>query len=222
MIKVFYNGYMIKQNSSQPEEANGYFQLSDNDTKRFEAIGKVTVRSVIGERLNEYDMLIWEEGDDLPLEQYSAVLTDVMGEPYTFKLSKEKTYDERENGDILELIFDEEPQTNAEPPIIPVENNAPTVRHHVEPKEKTSLLNIPKKRKNDWAEVINEMANQFLRKHGKLPTAAQGWDSLCNTPVGYEITTGKDKGGEVCLKMEGFKKSLSKSAFNKRWANYTK
>lgn len=115
MIKVFYSGYMIKQNSSQPEYENNYFQLSDDDVKRFESIGKVTVRSVIGERLDEYDMLIWEEGDALPLVQYSAILTDRIGEPDAFKLSKEKTYDEHENGNILELIFDQEPQINPVP-----------------------------------------------------------------------------------------------------------
>lgn len=114
------------------------------------------------------------------------------------------------------------PQTNYESSINPVENHAPTVQHNVEPKEPPSLLNLPKKRKNDWAEVINEMANQFLKKYGKLPTQVQGWDSLCNAPPAhYEITTGKDKGGEVCLMMAG--KTLGKSAFNQRWSKrYTK
>jgi hypothetical protein len=120
---------------------------------------------------------------------------------------------------INEFVRSLSPQTNHENLIDLTENNALFVQHGNEPKAPSSLLNLPQKRKNDWAEVINEMANQFLRKHGKLPTAAQGWDSLCNTPpVGYEITIGKDKGGEDCLIMAGKAKTLSRNAFNQRWS----
>lgn len=85
-----------------------------------------------------------------------------------------------------------------------------------------NLLKAPSTRQNDWAEVINEMANRYNVKHGELPTQAQAWSLLCTQPpTGYVIKTGKDK-GEVCLMMEGCEKSLSKSAFNKRWRRYTK
>lgn len=85
-----------------------------------------------------------------------------------------------------------------------------------------TLLNVLT-RQDDWFEVINEMTNQFYAENGAIPTQAQAWSLLCTTPpADYAITTSKDKGGEVCLMMEGCEKSLSKSAFNKRWKRYTK
>jgi hypothetical protein len=167
-------------------------------------------------------MLIHEDGDDLPLVQYSGGFTDRQGNETPFEIIKGENNYSQDNGNALKILFDDAPQTNLENSIDPTENNAPFVQHGNEPKENPNLLNLPKTRKNDWAEVINEMANQFLRKHGKLPTTAQAWDSLCNAPpAGYEITTGKDKGGEVCLMMVG--KTLGRSAVNQRWSKrYTK
>lgn len=85
-----------------------------------------------------------------------------------------------------------------------------------------NLLKAPSTRQNDWAEVIKEMVNQFYAENGAIPTKAQAWDRLSTKPPkGYTITIGKDKGGDVCLIMSDGK-TLSKSAFNKRWVNYTK
>ena len=98
---------------------------------------------------------------------------------------------------------------------------APPIQHDVKQKETTSPLKIPQK-KDDWFEVINEMVNKFYAKHGAIPTAAQAWSFLCTQPqTGCVITIGKDKGGEVCLMMTGWK-SLGKKAFQERWRKYTK
>lgn len=224
MIKVFYDGCIIRPSHfhtdtpRQPEPVQEYFYLHDDNIKRLNNFGEVKLRSVIGERLDEYAMLIWEEGDDLPLVQYTATFADRFGNDDTFTITKDKIQDMHENGNALKLIFDddEEPQTHPEPPINSVENNAPTVRHNDEPKEKTSLLNAPT-RQDDWFEVINLMTQQFYEKYGELPTMTQAWNALCNTPpAGYVITTNKNY-----LMMAGCK-SLSKRNFSDRWREYTK
>ncbi len=84
----------------------------------------------------------------------------------------------------------------------------------------SGLLNNPKKI-DDWFQVIDDMARDFYREYTKIPNEPQAWGLLwTNPPAGYAITTNKDKGKEDCLIMPGAK-PLSKSAFTKRWANYT-
>ena len=118
----------------------------------------------------------------------------------------------------LKLILDDElaPQTTA----TVSSKNPTTTAPPVQPKEKSSLLNTPK-RQDEWFEVINETVNQFYAENEVMPTATQVWNLLSvQPPTGYAITTGNDK-GEICLIMMGCK-PLNKSAFDKRMINYTK
>lgn len=81
----------------------------------------------------------------------------------------------------------------------------------------SGLLNTPKKT-DDWFYVIDDMTQKYYDKHDKKPNEIQAWCALCsNPPEGYMITidSGKDS-----LNMHGAK-SLSRSAFTKRWKNYT-
>lgn len=88
------------------------------------------------------------------------------------------------------------------------------------PKPTRDALSKPPKRRNAWFEAINDMTTDFYNEFGKIPKQSQAWGRLCTQPPhGYEITTGKDK-GEECLNMPG-EKTLSRSAFNKRWSSYT-
>jgi hypothetical protein len=217
MIKVYCDSYGrvrligtgIKDNEIV-RVTGDFFYLSPEDTERFKRIGHANI----------YELMFKNDDGDYVIFE----LTNATGDASIIEITKDKKEYIKDNGDglssALELISDNDvPFANLENSIKPTENNAPFVQHGNEPKDPPSLLNLPKKRKNDWAEVINEMASQFFGKHGKLPTEAQGWDSLCNTPpVGYEITTGKDKGGEDCLIMAGKAKTLSRSAFNQRWS----
>lgn len=83
----------------------------------------------------------------------------------------------------------------------------------------SGLLNIPKKI-DGWFEVIDDMTRDFHEQYKKIPNEHQAWAQLWTKPQhGYEITTGTDK-GENCLNMPGVN-PLSKSAFSKRWGNYT-
>lgn len=85
--------------------------------------------------------------------------------------------------------------------------------------EFSGLLNIPGKIDN-WFRAIDDMTKAFFNEHEKLPNETQAWVEFWTSPPdGYKITTGKDK-GEDCLLMPGFG-LLSKSAFDKRWKNYT-
>lgn len=85
--------------------------------------------------------------------------------------------------------------------------------------EITSLLNAPS-RQDAWFDLIADMTQMFYEEFEKLPNETQAWGRLCKKPPpGYEISTGKDKGGEDCLDMPG-EKTLSKSAFSKRWNKY--
>ena len=99
-------------------------------------------------------------------------------------------------------------------------NAAPTILNQSSNDlEFSGLLNNPSK-KDDWFNVIDDMAKDFYTKSNKIPNETQAWVSLwTSSPEGYEITTGKDKGDD-CLYMPGAK-PLSKSAFSKRWTNYT-
>lgn len=227
MIKVLYDGYMVRDMYNNyhsystvgklPEPVNEYFHLRDDDIKRFNDFGKVKIHAVIGERLDEYDMLIWEEGDALPLVQYSGCFTDRQGNETPFEIIKgENTYSQ-DNDNQLKIFFDDKEQKiTPENSIDTTENNAPFVQHDSKLKEKINLLNLPT-RQDDWLEVINVMANEFYAEYGELPTAAQAWNALCNTPpAGYVITTNKND-----LMMAGCK-SLSKRNFNDRWREYTK
>lgn len=86
--------------------------------------------------------------------------------------------------------------------------------------EYSGLLKTPK-RINEWFKVIYDMTRSFMDEYKIMPNEAQAWAQLyMKPPAGYEITAGKDKGGEDCLTMPG-ERPLSKSAFSKRWANYT-
>jgi hypothetical protein len=81
------------------------------------------------------------------------------------------------------------------------------------------LLNEPKKR-DGWFDAIFDMTLAFHGEHGKIPKEAQAWATLwSNPPAGYLITTGIDKGGEVCLIMAD--DTLSKTSFGRRWKKYT-
>lgn len=85
--------------------------------------------------------------------------------------------------------------------------------------EFSGLLKIPAK-KDDWFQVIDDMTLAFYNKYGKRPNEVQAWGQLWTSPPdGYAVTTGKDK-GEDCLFMPSVK-SLSRSAFKKRWNDYT-
>jgi hypothetical protein len=85
--------------------------------------------------------------------------------------------------------------------------------------ELSGLLNVPAK-KDGWFQVIDDMTRDFYRQHNKIPNEPQAWGRLWeNPPVGYEITTNKDKGKEDCLTMPGAS-PLSQSAFSKRWKKY--
>jgi len=65
------------------------------------------------------------------------------------------------------------------------------------------------------------MAKSFYIEYHKLPNEVQAWGSLWKCSIeGYEVSTGKDKGGEECLSMPGCN-TLSKNAFKKRWKKYT-
>ena len=98
------------------------------------------------------------------------------------------------------------------------ENKTTTV-HLYNDVDSQSYLNAPL-RTNDWFIVIDEMTKVFFSKHQKLPNPAQAWVQLTTVKLdGYEIKTGEDT-GEPCLIMPGVK-NLSRSAFNKRWGNYT-
>lgn len=54
---------------------------------------------------------------------------------------------------------------------------APPVQQDNAPKEKTSLLNTPK-RQDEWFEVINETVNPFYAENEVMPTATQVWNLL--------------------------------------------
>jgi hypothetical protein len=83
----------------------------------------------------------------------------------------------------------------------------------------SELLNTPS-RIDDWFTVIDDMTRDFYAKFAKIPNEPQAWGALWTSPPeGYEITTGKISGDD-CLIMQGV--NLSKSAFSKRWKNYTK
>ena len=84
----------------------------------------------------------------------------------------------------------------------------------------SDLLNIPKKIDN-WFQVVDDMTRDFYNQNKKIPNETQAWGLLwTNPPDGYAITTSKDKGKEDCLVMPGVN-PLSKSAFSKRWKNYS-
>lgn len=170
MIKVFYDGCIIRPSHfhtdtpRQPEPVQEYFYLHDDDIKRLNNFGEVKLRSVIGERLDEYAMLIWEEGDDLPLVQYTATFADRFGNDDTFTITKDKIQDMYENGNALKLIFDddEEPQTNPEQPINPStddleQNNSLPTNEKPENKGK-GFQSIQQKRDEDfelWMSIVN-------------------------------------------------------------------
>lgn len=83
----------------------------------------------------------------------------------------------------------------------------------------SNLLNEPLK-KDDWFDVIADATNELYRQLNKLPNETQLWGELWTTPpLGYKLSTGLDK-GEDCLMMPGIR-PLSRSAFSKRWKNYT-
>ena len=83
----------------------------------------------------------------------------------------------------------------------------------------SGLLNELTK-KDGWFSVIDDMTRAFYTACEKMPNEHQAWATLwTNPPNGYGITVGTDK-GEDCLNMPGAK-PLSKSAFSKRWTNYT-
>jgi hypothetical protein len=83
----------------------------------------------------------------------------------------------------------------------------------------SGLLNEPAK-KDDWFRVIDDMTRDFHHQQKRIPNETQAWAKLWKSPpVGYEITTSKDRGDD-CLKMPG-SKSLNKRAFNERWKKYT-
>lgn len=75
-------------------------------------------------------------------------------------------------------------------------------------------------RQDTWYEVIESAVKSYLGEYEQMPTKAQVWQRLCETPPhGYSVKTGKDK-GEPCLCMTT-EKPLSRSAFYKRWEKYT-
>jgi hypothetical protein len=75
-------------------------------------------------------------------------------------------------------------------------------------------------RQDTWYEVIESTVKNYLGEYGQMPTKAQAWQRLCETPPhGYTVNTGMDK-GEPCLCMPT-ENPLSRSAFYKRWAKYT-
>lgn len=125
MIKILYDGYMVRDMYNNyhsystvgkaPEYVKGYFCLRDDDMETLNDFGKVKIRAVIGERLDEYDMLIYEGGDDLPLVQYRGCFTDRQGNETPFEIIKgENTY-LQDNGNQLKIFFDDDaPQTNIE------------------------------------------------------------------------------------------------------------
>jgi hypothetical protein len=83
----------------------------------------------------------------------------------------------------------------------------------------SGLLNTPS-RIDDWFTVIDDMTRDFYAKFAKIPNDPQAWGALWTSPPeGYEITTGKSR-DEDCLIMQGVN-SLCKTAFSKRWKNYT-
>jgi hypothetical protein len=84
----------------------------------------------------------------------------------------------------------------------------------------SGLLKAPA-RQDNWFPVIDDMAREFYSQFGEMPKDVQAWGRLWESPPkGYAITTGKDKGGEDCLKMPGCR-PLSRGAFKKRWKEYT-
>lgn len=85
--------------------------------------------------------------------------------------------------------------------------------------DSSGLLNNPS-RKDGWFDVIDDMTRDFHAELGKIPNETQAWAALWTSPPkGYGIITGKDQ-VEDCLIMPGIK-NLGKSAFTKRWGNYT-
>ncbi|TPQ27635.1 hypothetical protein [Methylomonas koyamae] len=85
--------------------------------------------------------------------------------------------------------------------------------------EISRLLSSPLK-KDDWFHVIDDTTRELFIELSKMPNEIQVWGRMVtNPPKGYEVTTGQDR-GESCLSMPGVN-SLSRSAFTKRWKNYT-
>ena len=75
-------------------------------------------------------------------------------------------------------------------------------------------------RKDAWYEAISDMVKDFYSDNKKLPNKYQAWAQLwTEPPVGYRITTGKEKGEDI-LFMPG-ESPLSQSSFVKRWNKYT-
>lgn len=151
MIKVLYSGYMVRDMCSNhheystagkaPEYVKEHFCLCDDDIETLNDFGSVKIRSVIGERLDEYDMLIYEDGDDLPLVKYSSFFTDSQGIETPFVIIKgDNTYSQG-NGNQLKLIFDdEEPQTNPENSINAPADNLEQQSNQTKPKKKLKPL----------------------------------------------------------------------------------
>lgn len=78
------------------------------------------------------------------------------------------------------------------------------------------FLNIQRK-KDGWADAIQDAANDFIAEHGKAPNEIQAWvRMLTNPPAGYGIANQDDM-----LTMPG-ENPLSKADFIDRWRAYTR
>jgi hypothetical protein len=179
MIKVLYSGYIVRDMYNNhhasstvgkaPEYVKEHFCLCDDDIETLNDFGSVKIRSVIGERLDEYDMLIYENGDDLPFVKYSGFFTDSQGNETPFKIIKgENTYSQ-DNGNQLKIFFDDDaPQTNIENSINPSTDDLEQ-NYSLPTNEKLATKDSRKKQERDedfklWVSIDNPPLAEMIKE----------------------------------------------------------
>jgi len=84
-------------------------------------------------------------------------------------------------------------------------------------KNNISLASL--KRMNDWAEVIQTMADCYLKKFDQLPNKKEGWEELWNNSEEYQVIKDTFQKKPV-LRLKGVMGYLNRDKFNRRWARY--
>jgi hypothetical protein len=227
MIKILYDGYMVRDMYNNyhsyppvgrtPEPVKEYFYLYDDDIERLNDFGSVKIRAVIGERLDEYDMLIYENGDDLPLVQYSGLLTDRTGEETPFEIIKGKNTYSQDNGNQLKIFFDdEEPQTNPENSINVSTDNLEQQSNQTKPRKKLKPF---EREISEGMLLIYEIINYRKVQYLDELSAKKAWNLIVSGNFKSDLTKSiaDDKESIMLNNQRTFEKSDFLRKYNSRF-----